>query len=185
MSNTLFQLEAQPRTIGPRLFNLVSPRETLPRRTQGRNTIGHQSNKNPRALEFPLWLNRVRGALRELGHRFDPWSPHSDPSLPQLRLRSQPWLKSDPWPENAIGLWRPKKKKKKKSPSVWRQKSRFFSLEVWSSERVQDMEVSGLLAWAGTQQAENCCGTWAVTHLGIISALPLSVLMGHWQRHPF
>ena len=38
------------------------------------------------------------------------------PSLPQLlmKLRSQLWLRADPWPRNVIGLKVAKKEKKKK-----------------------------------------------------------------------
>ena len=56
------------------------------------------------ALEFPCgttgssvsWERREAGSLQAQAQRV------KDPALPQLQLRSQLWLGSDPWPGNSI-----------------------------------------------------------------------------------
>ena len=54
--------------------------------------------------EFLLWHNRNGGSLGVLGDRFHPKPAQwvKDPVSPQLWLRSQLRLGSDPWPGNSV-----------------------------------------------------------------------------------
>ena len=71
--------------------------------------------KNPQA-KFPLWHNRIGSILGVLdtGSTPSPAQRVKDPVLPQLQLRLQLQLRSDPWPRSSIHGGAAKKEKEKK-----------------------------------------------------------------------
>ena len=64
-------------------------------------------------VEFLLQHNGISSILGALGCRFIPHPTQWIKDPAHLRLRSQLWLRCDPWPRNSI-CPRGKKKKKKK-----------------------------------------------------------------------
>ena len=79
--------------------------------------MGDFNQEFGRSVEFPLWHSKIGGILGALGCQLHlslaQWV--KDPVLPQLHLRSQLQLGSDPWPGNSICHRAAKKKKKKKN----------------------------------------------------------------------
>ena len=75
---------------------------------------GETYHKKEKILEFPLWLNGVNSVLEALEADSIPGPAQwvKDPALPQLWLRLQLWLRSDPWPGNSICLRAAKSEKK-------------------------------------------------------------------------
>lgn len=66
-----------------------------------------------------LWCNGIRGVSLAPGHRFDPkpqWV--KDLVLPQLQLKLQLQLRSNPWPRNSISYRVAKNRKKKKNQTM-------------------------------------------------------------------
>ena len=88
--------------------------------SKGKKTKQNKTKKQKQKQELLLWCNGIGGILGALGHGGDsipsPAQWVMDPALPQLWLRLQMRLGSDPWPWNSTchGAAKEKERKEKK-----------------------------------------------------------------------